>query len=326
MEYRRLGKAGLKLSALSYGAWVTFGAQLGEEAARACMTAAYDGGMNFFDNAEAYGGGRAEELMGKVLAWTGWRRESYVVSTKVFWGGEGPNDRGLSHKHVMEGVHAALRRFKLDYLDLCFCHRPDPDTPIEETVRAMDVLVRQGKIFYWGTSEWSAADIALAHSLAKEHGLTPPVMEQPQYNMLWRRRVEVEYAPLYRDLGIGTTIWSPLASGLLTGKYNNGIPKGTRLELPSLAWLKEMVMNPERIAKVRALEPIARELGCTQAQLALAWCLRNPHVSSVITGASKPEQVTENLKAIDVIARLTDDVMARIDGALGNKPGSDGEE
>jgi voltage-dependent potassium channel beta subunit len=320
MEYRRLGKSGIKVSALSYGAWVTFGAQLGEELAKECMTAAYDAGVNFFDNAEAYGAGKAETLMGSVLKSSGWRRESYVVSTKVFWGGDGPNDKGLSHKHVMEAVHAALRRLQLDYVDLCYCHRPDPDTPIEETVRAMDVLVRQGKIFYWGTSEWSAADISLAHGIAKENGLTPPVMEQPQYNMLWRRRVELEYAPLYRELGTGITSWSPLASGLLSGKYNDGIPKGSRLDLPSMAWLKEMVMDEERIGKVRKLVPVAKELGATMAQLAIAWATKNPHVSSVITGASKKEQVVENMKALDVAKKLEPDVMKRIEEILDNAP------
>ncbi len=320
MEYRRLGKSGLKVSALSLGAWVTMGSQIGEEVAAECMQAAWDAGVNFFDNAEAYGGGKAEVVMGSVLKKKGWRRESYVVSTKVFWGGDGPNDKGLSHKHVIEGVHGALKRLQLDYVDLCFCHRPDPETPIEETVRAMDVLVRQGKIFYWGTSEWSGADIMRAHGIAKENGLTPPTMEQPQYNMLWRRRMEVEYAPVFKELGYGTTIWSPLASGLLTGKYNDGIPKGSRLDLANMKWLAEMVLDEERIAKVRALAPIAKELGCTMAQLAIAWCLKNPDVSSVITGASKKEQVTENMKALEVSIRLDQQVMDAVDGALGNKP------
>ncbi len=320
MEYRRLGKSGIKLSALSYGAWVTFGAQVGEDLATECMTAAYDAGVNFFDNAEAYGNGKGEELMGAVLKKSGWRRESYVVSTKIFWGGTGPNDKGLSHKHVIEGVHAALRRLQLDYVDLCFCHRPDPETPIEETVRAMNVLIAQGKIFYWGTSEWSAADVMRAHGIAKENGLTPPVMEQPQYNMLSRRRVELEYAPLYSELGTGTTTWSPLASGLLTGKYNDGIPKGSRLDLPSMSWLKEMVMDETHLAKVRKLDPIAKDLGATMAQLAIAWCLKNPHVSSVITGASRKEQVVENMKAFDIVKKLTPEVLKRIDDVLDNVP------
>ncbi len=323
MEYRRLGRSGLKLSALSYGAWVTFNNQLDEERARECMTAAYDAGVNFFDNAEAYAGGKAETLMGATLKSAGWRRESYVVSTKVFWGGEGPNDKGLSHKHVMEGVNAALRRLQLEYVDLCFCHRPDPETPIEETVRAMDILVRQGKVFYWGTSEWSAAEIAIAVGIAKQNGLTPPVMEQPQYNMLSRRRVEREYAALYRELGYGTTTWSPLASGLLTGKYNDGIPPGSRLDLPNLSWLKDMVLDEGRLAKVRLLAPVAGDLGATMAQLALAWCLKNEHVSTVITGASRKEQVKENMGALEVAKKLTPEIMKRIDDLLGNVPRED---
>ncbi len=320
MRYRRLGKSGLKVSELSYGAWVTVGGQIGEDPTYECMKAAYDAGVNFFDNAEAYANGNAEIVMGKAIRRAEWRRESIVVSTKIFWGGEGPNDKGLSHKHVIEGVNAALRRLGLEYVDLCFCHRPDPETPIEETVRAMDVLVRQGKIFYWGTSEWSAADILRAHGLAKENGLTPPVMEQPQYNMLHRRRMELEYLPLFRELGYGTTIWSPLASGVLTGKYNDGIPKGSRLDLPNMKWLGEHVLGDERIAKVKKLEPIAKDLGVTLAQLAIAWCLKNENVSSVITGASRAAQVTENMKAADVVAKLTADVMKTIDAALGNVP------
>jgi aryl-alcohol dehydrogenase-like predicted oxidoreductase len=225
----------------------------------------------------------------------------------------------------LEGVEAALDRMQLRYVDLCFCHRPDPETPIEETVRAMDVLVRQGKIFYWGTSEWSAADIMRAHGIAKENGLTPPVMEQPQYNMLWRRRVELEYAPLYKELGYGTTIWSPLASGVLTGKYNDGIPKGSRLDLANMKWLAEMVLDEERISHVRALSPVAKELDCTMAQLAIAWCLKNPHVSTVITGASRKEQVTENMKALDVAKKIDANVMKRIDEILGNAPRADAD-
>jgi voltage-dependent potassium channel beta subunit len=320
MEYRHLGKSGLKVSALSLGAWVTMGSQIGQDTTAECIHAAYESGVNFFDNAEAYGGGKAEQAMGWVLSKSGWKRSSYVVSTKVFWGGDGPNDKGLSHKHVMEGVEAALERLQLRYVDLCFCHRPDPETPIEETVRAMDVLVRQGKIFYWGTSEWSAADIMRAHGIAKEHGLTPPVMEQPQYNMLWRRRVELEYAPLYKELGLGTTIWSPLASGVLTGKYNDGIPKGSRLDLPNMKWLAETALDEEKISHVRKLAPVAKELGCTMAQLAIAWCLKNPHVSTVITGASRKDQVVENMKSLDVAKKLDAHVMKRIDDILGNVP------
>jgi voltage-dependent potassium channel beta subunit len=320
MEYRRLGRAGLKLSELSLGAWVTYGGQVGEDVARECMLAAYEAGVNFFDNAEAYAGGKAEIVMGNVIKKLGWRREDIVVSTKLFWGGEGPNDTGLSHKHIVEGMNNALRRLQVDYVDLVFCHRPDPNTPIEETVRAMDILIKQGKAFYWGTSEWSAADILRADGLARQYGLTPPSMEQPQYNMLTRERFEKEYVPLYKELGYGTTIWSPLASGLLTGKYNQGIPASTRAALPGYEWLKEDVITPERIDKVKRLQPLAAGLGCSMAQMALAWCLRNPNVSTVITGASRREQVVENIKAIEVVPKLTPDVLEQIDGILGNKP------
>jgi voltage-dependent potassium channel beta subunit len=321
MEYRRLGKHGLKLSALSLGAWVTYGGQVGEEVARSCMAAAHEAGVNFFDNAEAYAGGNAEVVMGNVIKQMGWRRESIVVSTKVFWGGDGPNDTGLSHKHVIEGVNNALRRLQLDYVDLVFCHRSDPNTPIEETVRAMDIVIKQGKAFYWGTSEWSAADIMRADAIARQYGLTPPSMEQPQYNMVTRERFEQEYAPLYKELGYGTTIWSPLASGLLTGKYNDGIPEGSRAAMKGYEWIKNELATPERIEKVRRLKPIADELDCTLAQLGLAWCLSNPNVSTVITGASRAEQVHENMKALDVAHKLTPDVLERIETVLDNKPG-----
>jgi voltage-dependent potassium channel beta subunit len=319
MNYRRLGKAGLKVSELSLGAWVTYGEQVGQDAARECMAAAYDAGVNFFDNAEGYAHGQAEVVVGKAIKQLGWRRESIIVSTKIFWGGDGPNDEGLSHKHIIEGVNNALRRFQLDYVDLVFCHRPDPNTPIEETVRAMDIVIKQGKAFYWGTSEWSAAQIMRADALARQYGLTPPTMEQPQYNMFERERIEKEYAPLYAELGYGTTIYSPLASGLLTGKYNEGIPAGTRASLQGYEWLKRGI-TPERIEKVRQLQGVAAELSCTVAQLALAWCLKNPNVSTVITGASRPEQVAENMKAIEVAARLTPEVLERIEGILANRP------
>lgn len=318
MEYRRLGKAGIKLSELSLGAWITYGGQVGEEIAEQCMRAAYEYGVNFFDNAEAYAGGKAEVVMGNVLKRTGWAREDYVVSTKIFWGGKGPNDRGLSHKHIIEGVNKALKRLQLDYVDLVFCHRPDPNTPIEETVRAMDQVVRSGKAFYWGTSEWSAADIMRADGIARANHLTPPTMEQPEYNMLHRERFEKEYAPLYRDLGYGTTIWSPLASGVLTGKYNNGLPEGSRLA--QVEWLRENSLTEERLQTVRALAPVAADLGCSLAQLALAWCLKNPNVSTVITGASRVEQVHENMKALEVAPKLTEEVMERIESILQNKP------
>jgi voltage-dependent potassium channel beta subunit len=319
MEYRRLGKTGLKVSALSLGAWVTYGGQVGEEVARSCMTAAYAAGVNFFDNAEAYAGGNAETVMGNVIKQLGWRRESIVVSTKIFWGGDGPNDTGLSHKHIIEGTNNALRRLQLDYVDLIFCHRPDPNTPIEETVRAMDIVIKQGKAFYWGTSEWSAAEIMRADAVARQYNLTPPSMEQPQYNMFARERFEKEYAPLYSELGYGTTIWSPLASGLLTGKYNQGIPTGSRAAMKGYEWLQEGI-TPEKIDKVKQLQPIAGELGGTLAQLGLAWCLTNPNVSTVITGASRAEQVTENMKAIEMVPKLTPEILERIEGVLGNRP------
>jgi voltage-dependent potassium channel beta subunit len=323
MEYRFLGRSGLQISALSFGSWVTFGAQLNLDLAFACMEAAYDAGVNFFDNAEGYAGGESEILMGNALKRAGWKRSDLVLSTKIFWGGPGPNDRGLSHKHLIEGANASLARLQVDYVDLIFCHRPDINTPVEETVRAMSVLINQGKAFYWGTSEWSAAQIMAAHEVARREHLVPPTMEQPQYNMFTRDRVESEYEPLYREIGLGTTIWSPLASGLLTGKYNQGMPDGTRATLPGYEWLRQQFESPrgqERVEKVRRLTPIAEELGCTMAQLALAWCLTNPDVSTVITGASRPEQVKENTAALDVVPQLTPDVMNRIEEILDNEP------
>ncbi len=320
MKYRHLGKAGIKISELSLGAWVTYGGQVGEEIAEKCMVAAFEAGVNFFDNAEAYANGNAEIVMGNVLKKLGWRREDLVISTKIFWGGRGVNDRGLSHKHIMEGMNNALRRLQMDYVDLVFCHRPDPDTPIEETVRAMDILIKQGKAFYWGTSEWSASEIMRADAVARQYGLTPPSMEQPQYNMFVRERVEQEYAPLYKELGYGTTIWSPLASGVLTGKYNDGIPEGSRGSLAGYEWLKDSVILPDRIEKVKKLQVVANDLGCSVAQLALAWCLKNPNVSTVITGASKPGQVTENMKALDIVEKITPDMTEKIELILKNKP------
>ena len=320
MNYRRLGSAGIKISELSLGAWITYGGQVGEDVALKCMSAAYDAGVNFFDNAEVYSDGNAEIVMGNVIKKLRWQRESIVVSSKVFWGGDGPNDNGLSRKHIFEACRNSLKRLQLEYLDLFFCHRPDPNTPIEETVRAMDDLIHQGKILYWGTSEWSGIDIMRAHGLAREHGLTPPQMEQPQYNLLHRDRVEKEYLPLYREIGLGTTIWSPLASGLLTGKYNKGIPSGSRATLQGYDWLKESVITPENIEKVKKLQMIAKDIGCTLAQLALAWCLKNPNVSTVITGASRPEQVDENMKALEVVSQLDPGIIDRIEQVFGNKP------
>jgi voltage-dependent potassium channel beta subunit len=323
MEYRRLGSAGLQVSALSYGAWVTFGTQVGEDTAYELMKTAFDAGVNFFDNAEAYAGGEAEVVMGKVIKRAGWKRSNLVLSTKIFWGGSGPNDKGLSRKHIIEGVDAALQRLQTDYVDLVFAHRPDIHTPIEETVRAFDHVINQGKAFYWGTSEWSASQIMEAYAVARREHLIPPQMEQPQYNMFHRERVESEYAHLYDEIGLGTTIWSPLASGLLTGKYNQGMPKGTRVTLEGYEWLRKRFEDEEavqRIAKVGELMNIADDLGVSMAQLALAWTLKNPHISTTITGSSKPEQIVENMKAIDVVSQLSDDVMEKIDTTLDNKP------
>lgn len=320
MNYRRLGKAGMKVSELSLGAWVTFGDQIGQDIAQRCMAVAFENGVNFFDNAEAYADGNAEIVMGNAIKNLGWRREDIIVSTKIFWGGKGPNDTGLSRKHIFEGVNNALGRLQMDYVDLVYCHRPDPNTPIEETVRVMDLVIKSGKALYWGTSEWSAAEIMRADGLARQYGLTPPTMEQPQYNMFERERFEKEYAILYRELGYGTTIFSPLASGLLSGKYNHGIPEGSRATLPGYEWLHKYVLTPERIDKVKKLVPIAMDLDCTMAQLALAWCLKNSDVSTVITGASRPEQVQENMKALQVVEKLSTDVMEKIEGVLQNNP------
>jgi len=323
MEYRFLGSSGLKVSALSFGAWVTFGDQIGEDTAYECMSAAYDAGVNFFDNAEVYAQGKAEIIMGKVFKKAGWKRSDLVVSTKIFWGGEGPNNNGLSRKHIIEGVDAALQRLQMEYVDLVFCHRPDIHTPVEETVRAMNHVINQGKAFYWGTSEWSADRIMEAYGIARREHLIPPLMEQPQYNMFHRDRVEKEYAHLYEEIGLGATIWSPLASGLLTGKYNQGIPKDSRMNLEGYEWLRKRLDNPEtkqNLEKVTQLLPIAQELGCTMAQLALAWCLKNPNVSAVITGASRASQVEENMKALQVAEQLDDDVLQRIEKILDNKP------
>ena len=321
MLYRRLGTSGLQLSALSFGAWVTFGKQVGRAQARELLALAHDRGVNFFDNAETYNNGVAEQVMGDVLADLRFPRDSYCVSSKVFFGAVDkplPTQRGLSRKHVMEACHQALQRLRVDYLDLYFCHRPDPDTPIAETVAAMDTLIRQGKVLYWGTSEWPAEAIHEAHRIARENHLVAPVMEQPQYNLLHRERVEVEYAPLYEAYGMGTTIWSPLASGLLSGKYNDGVPADSRLAQPGYEWLRESVLGhgDERLGKVRALQPIAAELGTSLAQLAIAWCLLNPHVSTVMLGASKREQLEQNLDALELLPRLDAAVAQRIRQAV----------
>jgi voltage-dependent potassium channel beta subunit len=313
MEYRRLGKAGVKVSELSLGAWVTYGNQFGVAEAKEIMAAAFDAGVNFFDNAEAYAGGKAEEIMGQALKELGWARKDYLISTKIFWGGDGPNDQGLSYKHIIEGTNNALKRLQLEYVDLLFAHRPDPETPIEETVFAFNQVIREGKAFYWGTSEWSAAEIMRATDFARRNNLRPPSMEQPQYNMFHRKRFEEEYAPLYKELGYGTTTWSPLYGGILTGKYNSGeIPEGSRASLKQFEWVKKRAQNEEKLAVARKLAKVADDLGVSMAQMSLAWLLKNPNVSTVITGASKVSQVEENMKAVEIKDKLTDDVMARI--------------
>jgi len=322
MEYRRLGSSGLKVSALSYGSWVTFGDQIDAERAAECMQVAYDHGVNFFDNAEAYSAGQSERMMGQIIQEKGWDRTDLVVSTKIFWGGDGPNDCGLSRKHIVEGTKASLERLQMEYVDLVFCHRPDPETPIEETVRAMSYLVENGYAFYWGTSEWSAQELRHAYEAARREHLVPPTMEQPQYNMFHRERVEREYAPLYDDIGLGTTIWSPLASGLLTGKYNDGIPEDSRLGTEGYEWLQDKVFVEERLKTVRQLTEVAEDLDCTTAQLALAWCLQNDDVSTVITGASKPSQVEENMQALDVAQRMDENAARRVESILDNAPDS----
>ena len=323
MDYRRLGGTGLKVSEFSYGSWVTFGKQVDVAAAADILSTAYDAGVNFFDNAEGYEAGNSEKVMGEAIARLGWTRDSFIVSSKVFWGGAKPTQRGLSAKHVTDACHAALKRLRVDYLDLFFCHRPDIDTPIEETVRAMHNLVLQGKVLYWGTSEWSAQQLTQAWGVARAQGLTPPSMEQPQYNLFVRDKVEREFAPLYPLMGLGTTIWSPLASGLLTGKYGDGIPPDSRMNLPGYEWLKaqtETDAGRKKLEDVRKLEAFARTLGLPVHHLALLWCLANPHVSTVILGASKKSQLVDNLCALNDKTRLTPDALAAIDAMLGNKP------
>ena len=314
MNYRRLGRSGLKVSELSFGSWVTYGNQLGESVARECMAAAFDAGVNFFDNAEVYAKGNAESIMGEALKRLAWRRSSYIISTKFFWGlHDGPNEKStLNRKYLRDAIDGSLKRLQLDYVDIVFCHRPDPDTPIEETVWALHSMIEAGKALYWGTSEWSASEIMAAWQIAERHHLHKPVTEQPQYNLFHRDRVEREYARLYDDIGLGTTTWSPLASGLLTGKYNSGVPADSRATVKGYEWLAERILDSAKLAKVRALAPIAQELSCTLAQLALAWCLKNPHVSTVITGASRPSQVNENMQAAHVVPKLSTDVMAKI--------------
>jgi len=326
MEYRRLGKSGLPVSALSYGSWVTFSHQLNVAKALETMTAAYDAGVNFFDNAEVYATGQSETIMGEALEKVGWQRDSYIVSSKVMWGSvedPKPTQRGLHRKHVFDACHDALRRLRVEYLDLYFCHRPDPAVPMEEIVRMMTELIHQGKVLYWGTSQWSAQQLSEAYGVARQYHLIPPTMEQPQYSMFHREKVELEFAPLYETMGLGTTIWSPLYFGILTGKYNDGIPADSRATLPGYEWVRQTIESEEgqqKIAKVRELSTIAEGLGTSMSRLAIAWCLRNPRVSTVIMGASRVEQVHDNLRALDLLPQLTDDVMAAIEGVLGNKP------
>ena len=321
MQYRRLGSSGLQLSALSFGAWTTFGNQVGRDAAREMLAAAWDHGVNFFDNAESYAHGEAERVMGDALADLRLPRDSYCVSSKVFFGPVAeprPTQRGLSRKHVTDACNDALKRLRVDYLDLFFCHRPDPDTPVEETVRTMDALVQQGKVLYWGTSEWPAERIREAHKIARLRNLQGPSMEQPQYNLMHRVRVEQEYAPLYAEFGMGTTTWSPLASGLLTGKYNNGVQGEGRLAQEDYAWLQSSVLGEpreRRVERARKFTALARELDVAPAPLAIAWCLRNPHVSTVMMGASRSEQLLQNLEALEVLERLPDADWKRVEAA-----------
>jgi voltage-dependent potassium channel beta subunit len=322
MEYRRLGKSGIQVSELSFGSWLTFGKQIQDNTADELMTYAYDNGVNFFDNAEIYSRGKSELVMGEILKKKGWSRDSYLVSSKVFFGvgGERPTQKGLNRKHIVDACEAALKRLQVDYIDLYFCHRPDKQTPIEETVWTMHNLIQQGKILYWGTSEWSAQEIMEAHMVARQYALIGPVMEQPQYNMLERRKVEVEFSQIYKTVGLGTTIWSPLASGVLTGKYNDGFPTDTRLGIEGLDWLKDRSLTAANLERVRKLTRFAFELGMPMPVLALAWCLKNEHVSTVILGASKKSQLEENFKALIAKERLTPDVMQAIEDILQNKP------
>jgi len=319
-----MGKTGLQLSVLSYGSWVTFAKQIDDSISDRLMSIAYDNGVNFFDNAEVYSRGESEKMMGRVLKTKDWERSSYTVSSKVFFGWRGennkPNQTGLSRKHIIEACHEALQRLQVDYLDIFFCHRPDKKVPIEEVVWSMNILIQQGKILYWGTSEWSAAEIMEAHMIAKELRLIGPAVEQPEYNLFHRDKMEVEYYTIFKNIGMGTTIWSPLASGLLTGKYNDGIPEGSRLALEGFGWLKDKTLSEEKIGRVRELGKLAAELGTSTATLSLAWCIHNPNVTTAILGATKEEQLKQNLQALEVLPKLTDEVVNKIEGIMDTKP------
>jgi len=319
MTYRRLGRSGLQVSVLSFGSWVTFDNQMKDDLALECMQAAYDAGCNFFDNAEVYADGQSEAIMGRVIQQLGWKRQSYVLTSKFFWGIDGRlrnMQNTLNRKYLMHAIDGSLERLQTDFLDVIYCHRADPNTPIEETVWAMSDIITAGKALYWGTSEWTADEIRAAWLIADRHHLHKPIVEQPQYNLLTRERVEQEYARLYEDIGLGTTIWSPLASGLLTGKYASGIPADSRGALEGYGWLASRLTDEQSIAKVERLRPFADELDCSLAQLSIAWCAANPNVSTVITGASRPSQVVENFAAIEVLPRITPDVLARINAAV----------
>jgi voltage-dependent potassium channel beta subunit len=318
MEYRRLGRSGLKVSVLSFGSWVSFGPQLDVARARDCLAAAYEAGVNFFDNAQSYAGGESERIMGRAIDELGWPRHTFLVSSKYFWGLDDTVNahNTLNRKYLLEAIDPSLERFGLDHLDIVYCHRSDRETPVEETVWAMSDVVSSGRAHYWGTSEWSAADVRAAWEIAERHHLHKPVVEQPEYNLFNRRKVEREYRRLYDEIGIGLTTWSPLASGLLTGKYSDGVPEGSRAALPGYDWLRDLVTDPARNDKVRRLGAVADDLDCSLAQLAIAWCIRNPHVSTVITGASRVEQVHENLGALEVLERLDDATLDRIDKAM----------
>ena len=324
MEYRRLGKSGLQVSTLSFGSWVSFSKQINDKIADELMGIAYDNGINFFDNAEAYALGESEKMMGRVIKKKKWDRTSYIVSSKAFFGWRGtdnkPNQTGNSRKHLIEACNEALVRLQVDYLDLFFCHRPDKKTPIEETVWAMNLLLQQGKILYWGTSEWSGVEIMEAHRIAEKFRLIGPTMEQTQYNLFERAKIEVEFAEIYKNVGLGTTIWSPLASGLLSGKYNDGIPKGSRLAMDDLGWLKEKVLLEDRVKKVKKLSELATKLGTTTAALSIAWCIKNPNVSTAILGATKKQQLLDNLKALEVVEKLTPEVIEKIEAIMKTKP------